>query len=995
MSVVVRSPQTTITVSHKGGTVVVSKPSNDIVVAPSLTVSGALGLVTGANVGGGDAEVFRDKIGTVLNFRTLSGLSGVAVSENGDVVEIDGSSLQTVLLSHADRHQHGGADEVATGTPAANAIPKADGTGKLDSGWMPTGTFTLVAVSAADTTPGFLNDKIVAGAGLTSQILNPAGDEDLQLNIGANVDGSIVVNADDIQVGVLATDAQHGDRGGGSLHDLAIASGAAGFLAGADKQLIDDLPTTYAPLIHASRHAGAGADPITSLGIHTVTGQLQLTGTDNEVFLNATNSNLVRFANVGVGAPTATTRSVGTKILLYDQISPTRTDYAIGLEDGGIWFSVSDITDTRQFTWYAGETPLLYLRGDGLLQFGGQTNTEPALRASGDDLEIMKADTSARSGVICEKLLMDGSQYLTWINRSNINSPVDGVIRFTDTTFADIDMVQWGGGTLAYPAWQRSGATFAARLANDSGYTSVTASDFDLSSGGSLGTHAARHAGAGGDPITTLGAVTFTGVLDFISATVINGLTDSKLLLTDTLGTSFDMIQLGGTAATDVAIKVNTTSPAPCLEARLADDSDSAYFRAQHIGLGTDPTDGHLIFGDEFFAGTGNKVGIGIFPAYIPSSLATQNLYGLQGNVFFGGTNWGAGSFVNALQFYPAPDYLNGAVSWGSSALNLLGISTGGMINIFSRTVTANTIVGMAVQTLAHIFGTPGAVSANSATAIEVTTPSQTTGTIGVQTGIEIQPQLYGTLNQGLWMAGDGAGSDIVIGAGKDVRFYYDGVDLQLDTSIVAASDFVLSCGTGKTLELTETVWEDLRVPLTSGRQGLTNPPSWSQYRDNGAASVGVYTWAFSDQAVAANEEELWFQVQLPHNWKEGTTIKPHIHWGIKTAGAANEFVKWGLEYTWANIDGTIGTTTIITSDASSAATATISGDSTLLINKHYVTDIGDITGTGKTISSMLLCRIFRNSSHADDDLAQDAYGFEVDFHHEIDTMGSRQILVK
>jgi hypothetical protein len=268
---------------------------------------------------------------------------------------------------------------------------------------------------------------------------------------------------------------------------------------------------------------------------------------------------------------------------------------------------------------------------------------------------------------------------------------------------------------------------------------------------------------------------------------------------------------------------------------------------------------------------------------------------------------------VNALQFYPAPDYLNGAVSWGSSALNLLGISTGGMINIFSRTVTANTLVGIAVQTLSHIFGTPGAVSANSATGIEVTTPSQTTGTIGVQTGIEIQPQLYGTLNQGLWMAGDGAGSDIVLGAGKDVRFYYDGADLQLNTSIVAPSDLVLSCGTDKTLELTETVWDDLRVPLTSGRPGLTNPPSWSQYRDNGAASIGVYAWAFSDQAAAANEEELWFQVQLPHTWKEGTTIKPHIHWGIKTAGAANEFVKWGLEYTWANIDGTIGTTTIIT----------------------------------------------------------------------------------
>ena len=35
--------------------------------------------------------------------------------------------------THASQHQHSGSDEVATATPAANAIPKADGSGKLDS----------------------------------------------------------------------------------------------------------------------------------------------------------------------------------------------------------------------------------------------------------------------------------------------------------------------------------------------------------------------------------------------------------------------------------------------------------------------------------------------------------------------------------------------------------------------------------------------------------------------------------------------------------------------------------------------------------------------------------------------------------------------------------------------------------------------------------------------------------------------------------------------
>jgi hypothetical protein len=40
--------------------------------------------------------------------------------------------------SHASNHQNGGGDEVATSSAAANAIPKAGGTGVLDIGWLPT-----------------------------------------------------------------------------------------------------------------------------------------------------------------------------------------------------------------------------------------------------------------------------------------------------------------------------------------------------------------------------------------------------------------------------------------------------------------------------------------------------------------------------------------------------------------------------------------------------------------------------------------------------------------------------------------------------------------------------------------------------------------------------------------------------------------------------------------------------------------------------------------
>jgi hypothetical protein len=60
----------------------------------------------------------------------------------------------------------------------------------------------------------------------------------------------------------------------------------------------------------------------------------------------------------------------------------------------------------------------------------------------------------------------------------------------------------------------------------------------------------------------------------------------------------------------------------------------------------------------------------------------------------------------------------------------------------------------------------------------------------------------------------------------------------------------------------------------------------------------------------------------------------------------------------------------------------------------HEMTPEATITGTGKGISSMLACRIFRGSD-AQDTWVGTASGslpllLEVDFHYEIDTVGSR-----
>jgi len=67
-----------------------------VISIPSPLAAGEIN--TGANVGGG-AEVFRDKVGNVLNLRTLIGNSPISVAQVGDTVEIStsvGSSQVTV-----------------------------------------------------------------------------------------------------------------------------------------------------------------------------------------------------------------------------------------------------------------------------------------------------------------------------------------------------------------------------------------------------------------------------------------------------------------------------------------------------------------------------------------------------------------------------------------------------------------------------------------------------------------------------------------------------------------------------------------------------------------------------------------------------------------------------------------------------------------------------------------------------------------------------------
>ena len=87
--------------------------------------------------------------------------------------------------------------------------------------------------------------------------------------------------------------------------------------------------------------------------------------------INSGANSALNWGSQTTGAPTFTTRSAGTRLVLRNEISGTRVDNAIGANDVGPWFSCPEATSAWSHRWYGGETLIATLRGDGLLDVAG------------------------------------------------------------------------------------------------------------------------------------------------------------------------------------------------------------------------------------------------------------------------------------------------------------------------------------------------------------------------------------------------------------------------------------------------------------------------------------------------------------------------------------------------------------------------------------------------------------------------------------------------
>ncbi len=198
-------------------------------------------------------------------------------------------------------------------------------------------------------------------------------------------------------------------------------------------------------------------------------------------------------------------------------------------------------------------------------------------------------------------------------------------------------------------------------------------------------------------------------------------------------------------------------------------------------------------------------------------------------------------------------------------------------------------------------------------------------------------------------------------------------------TSVIAAaqevkinSNLIVEADGTIRMDSSATVWNDISVKLDKGSNSAS-----LQYL---SGSSGPEIWYFRNNSGI---ESMSFTIQMPHGWKEGSTIYAELYWTPRITSLAGENIEWNFEYSWANKSSTIQAVTISTVINYGPFTANT-------LQEKGLTPSG-ISGLGKTISSLLICRIWRNSGNPSDTYPSDAGVLSVDFDYELDTFGSRE----
>jgi len=230
-------------------------------------------------------------------------------------------------------------------------------------------------------------------------------------------------------------------------------------------------------------------------------------------------TNRIEYPQFGIGAPTTSTYSAGTKLVLWDNVGPSSTGYAMGIDTNTMWFGVDLYANTHGFKWYGNTIAIATLTNE-LFEIEG------ALKVH-DDLATFTTATGGAVRVV-------GGVGIAKDLYVNSTATFDGVVSLRNvssdyTTSSNNALYVAGGVGIAQDLYVHSTATI----------------DADLYVGGTI-----YMKGVGLDEITGS-----TGTFDYV---FIEG-TGTGLTVYDDAWVQGDTVQLGASGANQLA-SINTTT---------------------------------------------------------------------------------------------------------------------------------------------------------------------------------------------------------------------------------------------------------------------------------------------------------------------------------------------------------------------------------------------------------------------------------------------------
>lgn len=248
--------------------------------------------------------------------------------------------------------------------------------------------------------------SVLAGNGLEF-----AGDL-VTLHVVPHADGSILVGANDVQVGVLATDAQHGARGGGTQH--AVATGAsAGFQSATDKTRADAL---WARTITAGAGLTGGGDLSANRTIDVVAADASISVGANSIAVGVINASQHGAQTDETLHAVATTTTDG----FMSAEDKTKLDGLINvdsLEASGDTVKTTDATTTTILSWTPADDSVEHLD----VQIVGLSQNATKVAGYHLSATVKRADTTTSLGAVT--VLHSHETNTAWDATVDVSSP--------------------------------------------------------------------------------------------------------------------------------------------------------------------------------------------------------------------------------------------------------------------------------------------------------------------------------------------------------------------------------------------------------------------------------------------------------------------------------------------------------------------------------------------------------------------------------------------